>query len=318
MPNPTPQRRSRAFAACLLVLSPLSAAAAPPNGSIGFQVNAAHTGNLKTAPSFRPPLKQLWSEDLGGPVSYPIVANNMMFVTASDTQNYGSQIFALNASNGNIVWQKAIAGTYFESYLTYENGVIYDLNYNGVLQAFTAATGASVWSIQIPDQFSFGTPPIADGKSIYVTGAGDGGTIYKIDGATGAVQWTFPTDSGGGTPAIAHATVLVGDGCDTYGLATKSGAPLWHDNGGCSGGVRGLAAIIGQYGFVPAFSGTQYAATLALQTGAPKQTFSNEIAAFDGKLAIQVQTTMTATQYATGNFAWTFAPNDTLIVPPSS
>jgi len=68
-----------------------------------------------------------WTHNLGAPVSFPLVANGMVFVATANTDgSYGNELYALDAQTGAVVWGPvAVSGTYFGSGLTYENGRVF-------------------------------------------------------------------------------------------------------------------------------------------------------------------------------------------------
>src|SRR5437762_110969 len=111
--------------------------------STTYQINPAHTGNLKD-PSIRPPLQQLWAVDLGGIVSYPVVVGDKLFVTAAHvpTMPYGSTLYALDARTGANAWGPVeLGGTYWWSAIAYDRGKIFVLNGDGLMRAYDAQSG---------------------------------------------------------------------------------------------------------------------------------------------------------------------------------
>ena len=51
------------------------------NGSVTYQMNAAHTGAIQLK-GLTPPLAVKWSVNMGAPVSYPLIAGGTVFVLA--------------------------------------------------------------------------------------------------------------------------------------------------------------------------------------------------------------------------------------------
>src|SRR6185312_10226144 len=101
-----------------------------------------------------PPLKQRWSVDFGGPVSYPVVAGNLVIVVANGP--FGTHLAAFDISTGKPVWQKLINGIFSGSigapYLAYDNGRLFLITAEGPLQAFNAATGRALWLTRLPEE----------------------------------------------------------------------------------------------------------------------------------------------------------------------
>jgi outer membrane protein assembly factor BamB len=234
-------KNSRAFAACLLLgAAPFAVATAHAKGSsdaVAYQVDIAHSGQA-TLKGFKGKLKPLWTKNLGyGAISYPLIADGMVFVTAANTSGYGTQLFALDAASGATVWQQALSGTYFWSNAAYDKGQIFAVNYDGLVRAFDAASGTLNWSAQMQTQYSFSSPPTASKGKIWFGGSGEGGTLYAVDEKNGNVAWSEGVENGSNSaPALGDGGVFVTYPCQYYGFAPKSGGTLWHDSDGCQGG----------------------------------------------------------------------------------
>src|ERR1041384_7156100 len=122
--------------------------------SVAYQIDPAHDGHTAFKSAFTGPLKQKWARDLGGPVSYPLIAGGMVFVTVANNGSYGTQLYALNLRSGETIWQKAISGTYYWSNAAYDNGSLFVVNFDGLLQASAAdSVGTPEWSKQLPGQY---------------------------------------------------------------------------------------------------------------------------------------------------------------------
>ena len=82
------------------------------------------------------------------------------------------------------------------------------------MTAWDAATGARAWSRNLDGQYSFSSPPTAFGGSVCVGGAGSGGTVYAVDGATGALRWTASVENGDdSSPVVTDDAVYVSYAC---------------------------------------------------------------------------------------------------------
>lgn len=218
------------------------AASTTTDAAVAYQINAAHSGSL-SSDTLRPPLVQAWSRDLGGPISYPLIAGGRVFVTVGNPSsgsnpNYGSTIYALDEATGSTIWSLALGGTYYWSAATYDNGRIFVVNESGLVRALDAATGTQYWSAQMPGQSSFSSPPIAVNGVVYLGGAGSGGTLYAVDETNGTVRWTASVMNGGdSSPAYGNNGVYVSYACpQTYAFDPLKGSPLWHYSGPCEGG----------------------------------------------------------------------------------
>jgi outer membrane protein assembly factor BamB len=222
--------------AALLVGTPPSAAGAR---AVAYQIDEAHTGY--TPATLRPPLTRSWAVDLGGSLSYPLIVQGKVFVTVSDVTAYGTKLYALDAATGTTVWGPVeLGGTYFWSNAAYEHGRVFAVNFDGRLRALDAQTGEILWSVQLPDQHAFSSPPTAGGGTVFVGGAGIGGTLYAVDERDGSIRWTAEVENGDSSaPALAASAVYVSYACQqTYAFDRRSGALVWQPRHGMRGWWR--------------------------------------------------------------------------------
>ena len=212
-----------------------------PANLVAYQVNAAHDGHLATGGPVSLPLEKKWSKDLGGLVSYPIVAAGKVFARGPRPENgpYGTYLHAFDASTGATAWGPIpLGGVYFWSGLAYGDGRVYAVNGDGLLRAFDPATGVQKWIRQLPGQYSFSSEPTYANGIVYAGGAGSGGTLYAVSARTGRVLWTRSVANGDhSSPAVSDDGVFVSYACpNVFGFEPKHGAPLWTYTDGCSGG----------------------------------------------------------------------------------
>jgi outer membrane protein assembly factor BamB len=241
--------------ACALLSQAADAATFYGPDATAYQINPAHDGVTRSYWGVSQPTKALWSIDLHGSVSYPLIADGRVFVTVGGAQGggYGTQLVALNARTGAVLWGPiAIKGTYFWSNAAFERGKVFVLNYDGVLSSFDAATGAAGWSVKLPGQYAFSSAPTALNGTVYVGGAGSGGTVYAVDEATGAVKWTSGVANGdNSSPAVTSKGVFVSYSCpQVYDLSVSTGVATWQYAGPCSGGGGKTAVVHGNKLFV--------------------------------------------------------------------
>jgi len=209
-----------------------------PEQARNFQIDATHSGATSSA-TLKPPLRQRWTVNFGRPISYPLIADGKVFVTVKNSPiTSGTTLYALNATNGAVVWSFNLGGSFFWSAACYENGRVFAINGSGLLRSFDGATGTVNWSVQLPGQFSFSAPPTVFDGVIYVSGAGSGGTVYAVNADSGAVIWTAPVMNGDtSSPAVTSDGVYVSYSCpNVYKLDPATGALIWHYSTGCSGG----------------------------------------------------------------------------------
>lgn len=211
----------------------------PSRAPASYQLYPTHNAVSRSAPL--PPNPQvLWSRTVAGSqsqISYPVVADGRVFVTAStDGGAYGGSLYAFDQATGAPLWGPiSLAGTFYVAGVAYEDGLVYTLNYNGALTAFDEATGAVRWTVNLPEQSVFNAAPSAYRGLVYV--AGIGGRLYAVNGRTGAMVWaTDFNGSGNSTPAVDAGGVYVSYDCGTtYAFDPESGRVRW-GNAPCSGG----------------------------------------------------------------------------------
>lgn len=218
-----------------------------PAGSqaVAYQINPAHTGS--SSDTIAPPLVQRWSRDLGGPISYPLIAESKVFVTVGNqtpTGGYlGSSVYALDAATGATLWGPIdLLSTRGWSNLAYDSGRIFALNYDGIMRAFDAASGALLWQTQLtlgPNQvWAFSSPPTALGGFVYTAGARIGGAVYAVSQQDGSIKWTALVENGDvSSPAVSADGVYVSYKCNqAYDFSPATGNLIWHHATPCAGG----------------------------------------------------------------------------------
>src|ERR1051325_1856992 len=214
-PTPTPTPTSTPTPTATPTAPPTPIPVAPPyagTGAVAYQIDPTHSGSRSD--SLTPPLTYQWSRDLGGPISYPLIADGKVFVTVSNQSTYGTRLYALDQRTGATVWGPIdITGKYNWSGLAYDNGRVFVVNCDGLLRAYDAASGAQLWAKQMPVQYSFSSSPTAMGGMLYLSGAGSGGTMYAVSQQDGAVRWTAGVDGGSGSPAVSPSGVYTSYGC---------------------------------------------------------------------------------------------------------
>ena len=214
--------------------------------SVAYQLDPAHDG-YASGVSLAPPLTKAWSQTLSGGVSYPLVVGGDVYVSAA--AGSGTNVYALSLSSGSILWEHSIGSTYPWSGIAYDNtgagGRIFVVNSNGLLTALDAGTGSAVWSVQLPGQYSFSSPPTAENGIVYDGGAGSGGTLYATNESNGALLWSQPVANGdNSSPAVDGSNVYVTYPDNYYAFNRTTGAPVWHDylNGDGGGGRTPVVA----------------------------------------------------------------------------
>jgi outer membrane protein assembly factor BamB len=180
-------RLAAVFACALIVLLAAASLAGAPgaraastNLATAYQLNPAHDG-YQTA-SLATPLTQAWSVTLPGPVSYPLIVNGTVYVTARNAGT-GTSLYAINQATGTTVWSRQLGGSYWWSALAYDAGQVFTINNGGLLSAFDAASGQTNWATSLPG-YDFTSAPTAANGDVYVGGSG---ALYAVTQTTGQV-----------------------------------------------------------------------------------------------------------------------------------
>jgi len=288
----------------------------PSDAAVAYQMNALHDG--AQTDSIAPPLSQTWAVDLGGPVSYPLIAQGMVYVTVANQPGYGTNLYALDLATGATKWGPVdLGGTYYWSGAAYDGGKVFTVNYDGQMRAFDAGTGASVWTTQLPGQYSFSSAPTAINGVVYTGGAGIGGTVYAVAENSGTVLWTNAVANGDdSSPAVTAQGVYVSYACQqAYDFAPSTGALVWHHTTECSGGGGKTTAVHNGRVYIRDFQGNL---ALDAATGAEVGSFSSvPIPAFSGNSGYFLNgSNLEARDLGTNNLLWSFGGDGQLRSAP--
>ena len=302
----------------------IAASVAATNGmSVTYQIDAKHDGNLTGAGLGAPPLTEKWSRDFGADISYPIVAGGRVFTTVSSTTGYGTELHGFDAATGQDLWAPIpLGGTYWWSALAFGGGRVFAQNYDGLLSAVDPATGQVVWSVQLPGQYAFSSPPTFRAGTVYTGGAGSAGTVYAVRASDGAVLWTQGVGNGDdSSPAVTATAVYVSYGCEqTYAFDPVTGAPLWHHDTECEGGGGRTPVVAGNALWIRDDAGMTPAA-LRLANGTVRSTYPDAgwvpAPAFSGKQGYFVANgVLRARDTSTLAAQWTFPGDGQLTSAP--
>jgi len=147
----------------------------------------------------------------------------------------GSDFCALNNSNGNILWQRSLAGS---TVIKIAGGLIYLVdNHSGTLSALNAKDGSQKWSnttVDMRDRLGDNGSWSSVSNGTFYTKTISQGIVYAFDTTTGAERWHY-TKPGGQALSLPNGSVPSGDGVvysvsavgDLYALNAKDGQLLW-------------------------------------------------------------------------------------------
>ena len=236
--------RARALVGALTAMALLLAGvgavavASPVDQSVAYQLNPAHSGYMADA-GLSTPLAEAWSVTLAGAISYPLIVNGRVYVTTA-----GKTLYALNQATGAVLWSRGVGSTYPWSGLAYEAGQVFVLNNDGIVSAVDAVSGSLNWS-RAASRVPCSTqrrPPTAGSSTSAAPAA-----CSRCAPATGGSSGASPSVNGDtSSPALDASGVYVGYACkQIYGFQRVTGAPLWHNNPGCSGGGGRTTVVAG-------------------------------------------------------------------------
>ncbi len=129
-------------------------------------------------------LTQAWSINLGADVSYPLIAQGMVFATGLNglTGSTADTLTAINQATGNIVWSAQVGNEAQPTAigLAYDRGRVFVTDETTGLSVFDAATGREDWNLRLPYE-GFQSPPTAANGIVYIN-TGDDLIAAREDG----------------------------------------------------------------------------------------------------------------------------------------
>jgi outer membrane protein assembly factor BamB len=234
-----------AIAICTGLIGAGSASADPGALAVAYQINVAHSG-VQTDSALTPPFGLRWRVTLPAQVSYPLIAEGKVFVTAGSTVDSSTRtpvLYALDEVSGQTLWSQTLPVYWPRANAAYDGGKIFvegtdPVCCDGVLVAYDANTGNLLWRTQLPWQYATDAPPTAANGVVYVSGSGSGSALFAVSEADGRIlarqSVTYGDQS---SPALSNGAVFVSYACNqAFGFAQTTLTPLWHYSGGCSGG----------------------------------------------------------------------------------
>lgn len=286
-----------------------------PTSAAAYQIGVSHDGYSGDT-TIVAPLTHRWSVNFTGSVSYPLIAGGMVFVTVADNAgSYGTTLHALSKASGATVWSRPISGGYYWSNAAYDSGQVFVVNWDGLLRAFNATSGKLDWSVQLPGEYAFSSPPTASNGVVYIGGSGFGGTLYAVSETHGTVLWTQPVVNGdNSSPALSGTSVFVSYACPrVYAFNRTTGQRQWSSNGPCEGGGGKTPVYHGNKVYARDSSGNKI---LDAGTGKLLGTFqAGPAPAFDGTVGLFLNGGV-LTASSGGHTVWTFSGDGRLDTAP--
>jgi outer membrane protein assembly factor BamB len=270
-------------------------------------------------------LELKWSRDFSSSgvisISYPLIAQGLVFVTTT-TENFAETLIALDEHTGMTVWSADVNGSSAFANAAYDSGKVFNVDGDGLMKAFDAATGAPLWSVNLPGQYSFTSPPTAVNGIVFTGGAGSGGTVYAVDETNGQVLWTMPVENGDhSSPAVVDGNVYVSYACpQSYAFNAVTGEQVWHYNSCCEGGGGKTPVVHAGQVYVRESFCTEgfYGLILDANTGTKTGEFNSYVPpAFIGNLALySFNGNLVGVDVTSGHQLWSFAGDGGLASAP--
>jgi outer membrane protein assembly factor BamB len=277
-------------------------------------MNNGHSGsvNFKSASL---PAAASWSVNVGGQPSYALIVSGSVYVMAYVNSN--SQLFALNAATGAILWGPiAFSGA---AGITFDAGTIFVNSGNeisiGILSAVDATTGAAKWSATVPGQFTSQAPPVASEGIVYML---DDGVTTAFDETNGAQLWQQYVSGTNGSVAVTVDGVYTNAPCTTYALQPIGGSVIWTANTGCEGGGGGTPVVASGRVYSPIGIGSYSGNVYAAETGAVLGAFSASAPpAVSASSAYMLEnSTLQGIALSNSQINWSFAGDGQLVTSP--
>jgi outer membrane protein assembly factor BamB len=208
------------------------------------------TSSFQTPPRWPEQLVERWRVDVGEGHSSPVVVGNKVFLfSRRDEQEV---LAAINLADGKELWQHGYAAPYQvnpvaathgkgpKSTPAVADGRVFTLGISGIVTAWDAQSGKTLWQREFSKQFPqtsplYGaamSPAIAGDKCIVHVGGHDKGALLALAVKTGETLWSWNDDG----PGYASPLVVTLDGVPQVitqsqkaciGVGLEKGELLW-------------------------------------------------------------------------------------------
>jgi outer membrane protein assembly factor BamB len=235
-----------------------------------YLINPQHTNVATTACPVSLPARPAWTYALGANASYSIIASGKVF-----TVDHSGALYAFDELSGAVVWGPVATAGFGPAY---DANTVYVVGNgpcctNGFINAYSAFTGGLLFTGVLANQYSFSSAATALNGMVYTGGAGSGGTLYAVNGITGATVWTAAVANGdASTPAVTADGVYTVYPCRTYDFAPVTGASVWAYNGPCDGGGGATPTVANGLVYSPTVDGVN-GSLFDAETGAMKGSY---------------------------------------------
>jgi outer membrane protein assembly factor BamB len=286
--------------------------------AVAYQIGIDHAGQIAfaTPPVF--PTAPLWSVTLPPRISYPLIAGGKVFVNvagAGAANVAGTSLYALDAGTGAIAWGPIPIPSSFDfANSAYDDGKIYVVNSDAVLQQFDAETGAPGFKVGLG--FFFDAPPVASRGIVYV---GGGSRVFAVLEGTGEVLWESLVEAGDvSSPALSDDSVFVAYPGDYYGFSRATGDRRWLTGEGSEGGGGWTTVYNAGRVYIRDRDNLTTGIIVDAATGEQVGTFPSVFipAVGDATAFLLDQGNLEALDLASGKISWSFAGDGQLSAAP--
>ena len=266
----------------------------PMYGRVSSRTNA-------TTEILRPPLAQVWEQDVSGGVGQgsPVLVDSFIVVGTMRGELYainaitgkrigwadlgeaihGSPVIAGNTAivacsyteeslsafdlvEGYVRWKQTCGD--IEASLVLNDTHVYAANTQGTVFCVDRFNGDVVWKFEMPDNTKrkgFRSSPAAWQGTVVV--GGEDGAVYSVDGERGTLRWRFPTSASfAAPPGVADSTVFIGSlGGDFFALGAAAGELRWKFS--TEGSFYAGACLVGDQVIVGTTRGTLFCLSAA-------------------------------------------------------
>jgi len=192
------------------------------------------------------PPEKIWKQLIGPAWSSMIVVDG--FLVTQEQRLESEAVVCYDSGTGKEVWaylyptrfEEGVSGAGPRATPTFHAGRIYALGAKGTLVCLEAATGKSIWSVELSKQAPMwgvsASPIVVDGKVIVIVGGPAARGAVAVDAATGKEVWA--RDGGKESYCSAHLVtlrgkpqILVHDNQRLAALSPADGSVLWERKG---------------------------------------------------------------------------------------
>lgn len=203
-------------------------------------MDAAHDGLVRGG-TLRPPLKRLWTRHIA-PIGYALIAGGRVFTLGAAEDH--AILYALDARTGRTLWRVDLDG-WAVTGPAYDRGRVFTVTELGVIEAFSAKTGVSVWREGLTGNPGVDTPPTAAHGRLYIGDDQKGGRLLAFNDANGVPLWGRRVYGGDDSAAAVHGGRVFASyiGPQVYAFDARRGKLDWHFSGCCEGGGAWTPAV---------------------------------------------------------------------------